>query len=424
MSQTTMGISDIRIFVPEQEIKLDTILKQRTREDSQWEFRLTRAIRITGQKSLRFPQTWEDTTTMAAQACIHLLQHLDPHQRENIRFLTIGTETSVDMSKPVSSYVIGLMEKAGMPLPSSLTTFQVQHACASGTLSLLSVCGLLNSTGKTGDLGIILTSDISRYEAPSTAEITQGAGAVAILVEENPRLLELDLAALGLYSRDVDDFFRPLGSITARVKGGYSVKCYIDSFLGAFEDHCSRMDVDPVLELKSIDVFALHVPYSHMPLNALYKLFRKYLEFDQCRTEDYLREKGFFDSILPATTIGNIYTGSLFLGLVFSLRERLRVMGNNLVGKKVLLSSYGSGNTMALFTGRVAEQAPQVISNWDLDSLMDSARPADFKSYEHWINNGNPGPRFSQKELLHKIPQGRFYLETIREDGYREYNIR
>ncbi len=424
MTDTKIGISDISIFIPDQIMPLQTILEQRTREDEKWQRRLSRAIQITGQESFRFPSPWEDTTTMAAQACHSLLKNRSPEERKQVRYLTIGTETSIDFSKPASSYVLGMMDKAMTPLSPFLSTFQLQHACAGATLGLLSICGLLSSAGQPGDKGVALSSDISRYEAPSTAEITQGAGATALLVEQDPRLIELDLPSLGVYSKDVDDFFRPLYSVTAMVKGRYSSLCYNENLIGAFSDHCHRAGLDPVEELKSIDIFSLHVPYSQMPYNALQKLFEKYLDYNEEQTRAYLQDKGFFSSIEPARTIGNIYTGSLFLSLAFSLRERHQTLGQDIVGKKILLASYGSGSTMALITGKIAAGAPDVINNWDLDQAFSHIRDVEFPVYQHWLDNGKPGPLFSQKENVDNIPAGRFYLEKIREDGYREYNIR
>ena len=38
-------------------------------------------------------------------------------------------------------------------------------------------------------LPIVIVSDIAKYDIGSSGEYTQGAGAVAILVKQNPRLL-------------------------------------------------------------------------------------------------------------------------------------------------------------------------------------------------------------------------------------------
>jgi hydroxymethylglutaryl-CoA synthase len=50
-----------------------------------------------------------------------------------------------------------------------------------------------------------------------------------------------------------------------------------------------------------------------------------------------------------------------------------------MVGKKVLMASYGSGNTMALFTGRVAQDAPKVVKDWNLDMLLNNQEEAPFE---------------------------------------------
>jgi hydroxymethylglutaryl-CoA synthase len=55
---------------------------------------------------------------------------------------------------------------------------------------------------------IVVASDMAKYELGSTGEYTQGAGAVAILVKQNPRLMAIaDCFGVGMES--VHDFFKP-----------------------------------------------------------------------------------------------------------------------------------------------------------------------------------------------------------------------
>src|SRR5699024_11363655 len=69
----------------------------------------------------------------------------------------------------------------------------------------------------------------------SPGEPTQGAGAVAMLVGADPRLVEIEPIS-GLNSADVDDFWRPNDSSTAIVDGALSVSAYLDALTGAWED--------------------------------------------------------------------------------------------------------------------------------------------------------------------------------------------
>ncbi|TVR07026.1 MAG: hydroxymethylglutaryl-CoA synthase, partial [Spirochaetaceae bacterium] len=220
MKHTPVGISDLTLYVPNPVMELDSLIERRIAEEPKLERRLLRAIETTGQKSMRYPELWQDNATLSAQAAHTLLSRANRDSVSGLRYLAVGTETSVDHSKPIAAYVEGMLQGAGVPVPEQISTFQVQHACAGGTISMLSVGALLQVSGRSGESGVVICSDIARYDAPSTAEITQGAGAVAMLIETNPALIELDLQTQGYASRDVDDFFRPIGSVTAKVKGG------------------------------------------------------------------------------------------------------------------------------------------------------------------------------------------------------------
>jgi hydroxymethylglutaryl-CoA synthase len=343
---------------------------------------------------------------------------------KGIRHLAVGTETGVDHSKPISAYVQGMLQRAGLDLPSSLSSFQVQHACAGSTMALLGTAGMLLGSGRPGDSGLVISSDVARYETESTAEITQGAGAVALHVQTSPQLIELDVGSAGFFSADVDDFFRPLGAANARVNGSYSMRCYWESLIAAFVDHCSRTGERPDQALLDADYYVLHTPFRNMPESAMEKLFEKVLGYDQAQTAKVLREKSFFAGIDPLARIGNLYTGSLTAALAFLLDDRYRALGRQIVGKTILLASYGSGNTMIVLKARIAAGAPEVIARWSLDAVFTSARPASFEEYETWT--AGPVQPELQARLMENavVPPGIFMLSGIRKDGYREYDFR
>ena len=290
-------------------------------------------------------------------------------------------------------------------------------------MALLSVASMLATGGRPGDTGIVVSSDIARYETESTAEITQGAGAVALLLQSAPRLLELDLANTGYFSADVDDFFRPLGSITARVNGSYSMRCYWESLEAAFLDYCSRAGRRPEQALLETDYFVLHTPFRNMPETAMEKLFERVLGWEAKKTRAVLSEKSFAAGIDPLAQIGNLYAGSLTASLAFLLEDRFRALGTGIAGKRILLASYGSGNTMVVFEGRVAPAAAEVISRWHLDSVFSSARGATFEEYEAWTG-GPVQPELHARMMENAVvPPETFLLSGIRKDGYREYEF-
>jgi hydroxymethylglutaryl-CoA synthase len=421
MSEYAVGLSDIAIYIPRPRITTEALIRNRIRKKPALERRLNRAVSSTGQMAIRFPELWQDSATLAAESLSLLMGRSSAWESSYLRYLAVGSETSVDQSKPISSYVHGMVQRAGHSIPETISNYQVQHACAGGTIALLGIGALLRSSGHVEENGVVICSDVARYETFTTAEITQGAGAVALLVEQNPRLLDIDIETQGYASKDVDDFFRPNGSVTARVKGGYSIQCYNEALEIAFQDHCRRRGEDPQEVLRSTDIFVFHAPFYEMASLAAHRLITSHLRLSGSSLADFLDERGFRRGSEPITRIGNIYSGSAYLSLAYQLAERHRALGDGIIGRNILIASYGSGNTMAVVSGRVASEAPGIISGWDLAEIDTSAREVEFAEYEEWI--GAPYARSTYEKRLEgrRIPSGQYYLAGIREDGYHEY---
>lgn len=421
MTEQKTGISDIALYIPTPRISIETIMKARVQENPDFADRLRRAVKSTGQKAIRFPDVFEDNASIAANSAKRLLDMNSSHNLAKLRYLAVGTETSVDMSKPVSAYVTGMLQRAGYAIPKTLANFQVQHACAGGTLAMLSTAAMLQASPRKDESGIVICSDIARYDAQSTAEITQGAGSVSLLIENNPRLLELDMETQGYSSSDVDDFFRPLGSTTARVKGRYSMQCYHRALDEAFADHAGRCEKSLADIIRETDMFVFHVPFAQMAVIAVKRLLQRHLDLNETESVNFLSARGFYRSLEATALVGNIYTGALYLNMAAQLAANYALFGKDIVGKKMLITSYGSGNIMLVVSARVSAQAPAQLERWDISAQLNHDRSANLEEYERWMNlSGSPqGPVEGSS-----IPRGIFILEGIREDGYRQYSYR
>jgi len=419
MSETRVGIGDLQLFVPSPWIATDTLVRKRSCADLELQKYLERAVLYTGQRAFHFPEVWQDSATMAAEASAGLLKRRG--DAGGLRYLVTGTETTVDHSKPVASYVAGMLEQSGHQLPVTHSTFQIQHACAGGTLSMFSIGALLNAARTQDEFGLAVCTDIARYASASSGEITQGAGAAALLVTRDPDLIEIDLRTAGYASRDVDDFFRPFGSDEARVKGQYSIRCYRKALAEAFSDHCIRRMEEPGAVLKKSDFFVLHVPYYSLPLDSMRSLLKQHLGFAPDVADAFLEERGFQSSIERAKDIGNLYSGSMFMSLERLLRERYTALGEGIIGKEILFASYGSGNTMVVFSGRIARRAPAVVERWTAD--LEFGPESDWEQYEQW--NERHSWRSDYNKVLESVDRkSGFFLESIREDGFREYRFK
>ncbi len=172
----------------------------------------------------------EDPVTLAANAARRLfaLSGVDPAE---IGMCIVGTETAVDHSKPVAAFLHGLLG-----LPSACRVFETKHACFGGTAGLLNALDWIASGSARGRSALVVCTDIARYPLGSAGEPTQGAGAVALLVRKDPRLLSIEIGRSGSFARDVYDFWRPLDRKDALVDGHFSVQCYLDALAGAYTE--------------------------------------------------------------------------------------------------------------------------------------------------------------------------------------------
>jgi hydroxymethylglutaryl-CoA synthase len=414
-----LGISDIGVYIANRGLPVDDLIKGRSQGDLALQERLHRSNEISGQQYVRFPQPWEDSVTMAAEAARRVLHRNQDKAQGPIRLLSVGTETSVDHAKPVAAYVQGLLKTGGIDLGTSLTTLQLQHACAASTMGLLHSAGYMSMGGRAGERALVLSTDISRYLSASSAELTQGAGAVSVLVEHNPKLLTLDLGTVGQYSTDADDFFRPLGQSAAQVRGGHSIKCYRKAFVAAFKDHCDRRNESEKDVIRNTDFFVLHTPFRNMPEMAFEWFLHKHGLGGNgdglfARTEGSCLK----DATHEVAFSGNLYNGSLYFVLAHLLQNLYHKLGHGMIGKRIILGSYGSGATMIVLSVTIAERAVDVVKQWALPNRNSNVTRETFETFQQWAET------YDADRCQGTPPEpNQFYLKEIRNDGYRLYDV-
>lgn len=113
----------------------------------------------------------------------------------------------------------------------------------------------------------------------------------------------------------------------------------------------------------------------------------------------------------------------MYLTLAFQLYNQHKVLGSDIVGKRILLCSYGSGNTMTVISGRISEGAPAVIERWNLDALLKEGKTASFKEYQQWIDGSYAPTGLNYTPDRPDASAPLFTLNSIRDDGYREYGF-
>ena len=269
----SIGISGLAAYVPPYRVWLEDWCDW---TDNQWP-----KIREVVGRSFRVRGPNHSVYTMAANAVIRLIDQYDVDPAR-VKFLGLGTESSTDNSAGaiiVKGMVDQALETRGKPpIARSCEVPEFKHACLGGVYGMKGAIRHLALDGA-GSQAIVVCADIAEYARGSSGEPTQGAGAVAMLLEEDPKLAVVDLVGSGSASDyRVMDFRKPMlrfcgqdRSETHQVQdfpvfnGKYSTTCYIDETLHALHDMYEKRDLQPSDYLRRLRSLFLHRPYRRMP---------------------------------------------------------------------------------------------------------------------------------------------------------------
>lgn len=359
---TPIGIDDIELTTTHHVVRLDDFAEANGTDPNKFRLGL-------GQDEFSFPAPDEDIVTMAAAAAAPIIERSGT---EGIRTMLFATESGTDQSKAAGMAVHSLLE-----LPSQMRIVEVKEACYSATAALQAAVGIV--TRSPGQRVLVIASDVARYELDTAGEPTQGAGAVAMLVSANPRLLEIEPVS-GLNSADVDDFWRPNDSTTAIVDGALSVTAYLDSLTGAWND----LQTQDGPGIDEIDRILYHQPFTKMAKKAqvhLAGLTGAVLDTEivagaQTASASDPRDTGLAASTLYNRRLGNSYTASLYAGLCSLLDH-----DSDLAGRRIGFFSYGSGSVGEFFTARVVPGYEQHSHRETVTAALDARVPLSIDEY-------------------------------------------
>lgn len=366
---TPVGIDALGTYVPEFVLDLADLAAAR-------EVPVAKINVGLGAYEMAVAPPWEDTVSMGANAALRLVEAglVDP---DEIGLLLVATETGVDHAKPVGIFLHDLLG-----LRTGCRVLELKHACYAGTGGIMLATSWIRSGAARGRKALIVASDIARYDLHSSAEFTQGAGAVAMVIAERPRLLELHPAS-GVCAKNVWDFWRPLGRREALVDGKFSVDCYLDALEGALGDWRENGGSTDDL-LGSAAALCFHTPFPKMAVKGHARLVaHEHARFgrDAADLEAAVAaslERHTEPTLGAARRIGNTYTASVYLCLGWLAEHGAAALAGETIG----LFSYGSGCCAEFFTGTFGPDAARVASHVGLARQLDDRIRLDVAGYE------------------------------------------
>jgi hydroxymethylglutaryl-CoA synthase len=281
-NQRLPGVSAMSLYVPRLRVPLDQWC---TWTGNSWD-----KVRAVVGHSFRVCGRHENVYTMAANAVLRLIlqNEVDP---QRVGSLGLGTESSTDNAAGaviVRGMVDRALDQLGMPrLSRQLEVPEFKHACLGGVYALKNALRYVSYDGQ-DRLAIVVSADVAEYERGSSGEQTQGAGAVAMLVEHTPKLFAVDMLHAGNSSAyRGPDFRKPharhftqgYAPNTDRrsdfpvFSGKYSTYAYLDETVHAVEDMLSKLEVSAGSYYQSVQGLFFHRPYHLMPVQAMAFLY-------------------------------------------------------------------------------------------------------------------------------------------------------
>lgn len=410
-----------------------------------------------GQLNMAFVDDREDITSIFLTA-VHNLMEKYGIQSNEIGRIEIGTETLTDKSKSVKTSLMRLFGDN-----TDLEGVTNVNACYGGTAAIFNSIAWVESSDWDGRFALVVCGDIAVYEA-GPARPTGGCGALAILIGPDA-VLAMEPGVRSSHSLDVYDFYKPFHSEYAAVDGKLSQWAYLSSvdncYLRYKRKHSSLNPTADPITADHFDFFAFHTPYNKL----VQKGFSRILYMDAREAKDSskldaaemapilpfvatpldetyesrdieaaskaISQSRFSSKVMPSCrinqNIGNCYTGSVYSSLLSLVCDQ----GCGLVGKRVMIFSYGSGSVASIFSfvGRQQsagnkfslEKIQATSSMFDrLDgrvrcSVADFAAALDLRAAKY-----GKAPMTPEGSMDAIVP-GTYYLTGINEKHHREY---
>nr|AOX15269.1 hydroxymethyl glutaryl CoA synthase 1 [Withania somnifera] len=380
--QNNVGILAVEIYFP------PTCLPQEALEAHDGASKGKYTIGL-GQDCMGFCTEVEDVISMSLTAVTSLLEKyaIDPKQ---IGRLEVGSETVIDKSKSIKTFLMQIFEKCGN---TDIEGVDSTNACYGGTAALFNCVNWVESSSWDGRYGLVVCTDSAVY-AEGAARPTGGAAAIAMLVgPDAPIVFESKIRAS--HMAHVYDFYKPiLDSEYPVVDGKLSQTCYLMALDTCYTSLCNKYEK---LEGKQFSIddaahFVFHSPYNKLVQKSTARLMfndfiRNASSIDESTKEklapfsslsgdesyqsrdlekvSWQVAKPFYDEkVKPATLVpkqvGNMYTASLYAAFASLLHNK----HSSLAGQRVILFSYGSGLTATMFSLRLHKgQHPFSLSN-------------------------------------------------------------
>ncbi|KAK3016912.1 hypothetical protein RJ639_006517 [Escallonia herrerae] len=294
--------------------------------------------------------------------------------RKQIGRLEVGSETVIDKSKSIKTFLMQVFEACGN---TDIEGVDSTNACYGGTAALFNCVNWVESSSWDGRYGLVVCTDSAVY-AEGAARPTGGAAAIAMLVgPDAPIAFESRLR--GSHMSHAYDFYEPnLASEYPVVDGKLSQTCYLmalDSCYKRISDKFEKLEGKP-FSISEAAYFLVQKSFARLHYNDFLRdassvdeaTREKLVPFAALSGDESYQSR---DLEKPSTLIpkqvGNMYTASLYAAFASLLHNK----HSSLTGKQVIMFSYGGSLTATMFSLFQLREGQHPFSLSNIATIMD-----------------------------------------------------
>lgn len=317
-------------------------------------------------RSIAFP--FEDPVTNAVNAAKPIIDGLDADERDRIEIVITSSESGVDYSKSITSYVheyLGLSRNCRL--------LEVKQACYAATAALQMAVAYVASGISPGSKVLVIATDVSLVnERAAYTEPVMGTGAAAILIGDQARVMTVDLGAFGNYSFETMDSARPTPEFDI-ADVDRSLFAYLDCLSNSFAEYQRKVNDADFVE--TFDYLALHTPFSGLVKAAHRKMMKEFANASPQQVDQDFAQR-VKPSLEYPSVVGNLCSGSVYLALA-SIIDCAHYSGTARVG----LFSYGSGCSSEFFSGIIDRDSAAAQTRFGVGAHLQARVELTFDEY-------------------------------------------
>lgn len=328
---------------------------------------------------------YEDPITFGLNAAKPLIDAMSPQEKDRIEMVITCTESAFDFGKSMSTYFHKLLG-----LNRNCRLFELKNACYSGVAGFQMAINFVLSQASPGAKVLVIATDISRFmtveggealtEDWSFFEPSAGAGAVAMIVSEEPHVFQVDVGASGYYGYEVMDTCRPVPDSEAG-DADLSLLSYLDCYEGAFREYVKR--VEGADFANTFGYLAMHTPFGGMIKGAHRDMMRKMAKANPKEIEaDF--ERRVVPGLIHCQRVGNIMGATTMLSLLSTIDH-----GNFQTPQRIGCFSYGSGCCSEFFSGIVTKEGQERVQALRFKDQLDKRCELSMEEYDRLLVNNN-----------------------------------